>query len=70
MADPFQVWGRPPKGILAKLTHDQQNALRRYIEGVTKKCYRIAFDCGAQRGIDTVRDAANAVEAAQRAKRR
>ncbi len=69
MADPFHVWGTPPKGIMAKLTHAQHNALRRYVEGVTKKCYRIAFDCGARRGIAAVRDAATAVEAAQRKRR-
>ena len=69
MADPFNVWGKPPKGVMSKLTHDQHNALRRYVEGVTKKCYRIAFDCGAQHGIDAVRDAASAIEAAQRKRR-
>lgn len=70
MADPFDVWGKPPKGVLAKLTYDQHNAMRRYVEGVAKKCYRIAFDCGVTHGIDAVRDAAAAVEAVQRKKRR
>lgn len=70
MADPFDVWGKPPRGILAKLTHDQQNAMRRYVDSVTGKCYRIAFDCGVTHGIEAVRDAATAVEAAQRKRRR
>jgi len=44
-ADVFDVWGWPPPS-LQPLTLKQEKALRRYVDKVARKVYRIAYDCG------------------------
>ena len=46
-ADPFDVWGKPPQIILDQLGRRDHDRLRRYVERVAKRAYRIAYDCGA-----------------------
>lgn len=45
-ADPFDVWGKPPQIILDQLGRRDHDKLRRYVERIAKKVYRIAYDCG------------------------
>lgn len=45
-ADPFDVWGKPPKIVLDQLGKQDHDRLRRYIEKVAMNVYRIAYDCG------------------------
>ena len=44
-ADVFDVWGKPPP-LLRTLTKRQERALKRYVDKVARKVYRIAYDCG------------------------
>jgi len=44
-ADIFDVWGKPPP-LLRTLTERQERALKRYVEQVAQKVYRLAYDCG------------------------
>lgn len=46
MADIFDVWGKPPP-LLRTITKRQEQALKRYIDKVASKVYRLAYDCGA-----------------------
>lgn len=52
--DILTVWGKPPQALTDGLTKSQMAALRRYVEMVHTKCYRLAFDCGVDHGIATV----------------
>lgn len=47
-ADPFDVWGKPPQIIMDQLGRKDHDRLRRYVERVASKVYRIAYDCGVQ----------------------
>lgn len=49
-ADTFDVYGWPPGIVLKDLDGNSQRALRRYVENVTSKVYRIAFDAGYGQG--------------------
>lgn len=49
-ADIFSVWGKPPP-MLNRLPKEQSVALRRYVEEVTGKAYRIGYDNGAVGGL-------------------
>jgi hypothetical protein len=44
-ADVFDVYGKPP-AVLNGLSRAQTVALRRYVDGVARKVYRIAYDNG------------------------
>lgn len=52
-ADPFAVWGKPP-APLDKLPPKHLGALRRYVEGVTGKAYRVAYDNGLVEGLTKI----------------
>ena len=49
-AGTFDVFGWPPKTVLKDLDGNSQRSLRRYVERVTTKVYRIAFDAGYSQG--------------------
>lgn len=49
-ADPFDVWGSPPPP-LDKLPPKCLAALRRYVEDVAGRSYRIAYDNGLVEGL-------------------
>lgn len=49
-ADPFDVWGKPPI-FLDRLTKRELRQLRSYVETITGKCYRIAYDNGFTEGL-------------------
>lgn len=53
-ADPFDVWGKPPQIVLDQLGKQDHDRLRRYVERVTNKTYRIAYDCGLVNGLSTL----------------
>lgn len=53
-ADPFAVWGAPPKSVMRRMTPAQARLLRRYVEKVTGEAYRIAFDNGLTHGLARV----------------
>lgn len=55
-ADPFDVWGKPPQIVLDQLGRNDHDRLRRYIEKVATKVYRIAYDCGARAHGEDVRE--------------
>lgn len=54
MADPFDVWGAPPKLVLSGMSVAQQGALKRYVERVTGKAYRIGYDNGISHAFEHV----------------
>jgi hypothetical protein len=47
-ADPFKVWGPPPPSLMRGLTKKKARSLRRYIERIVSKVYRLAYDIGAE----------------------
>ena len=49
-ADIYDVWGKPP-ALLNGLTKAQTIALKHYIEDITSRVYRIAYDNGAVEGF-------------------
>jgi hypothetical protein len=49
-ADPFDVWGKPPQIILDQLGKQDRDRLRRYVQKMASKVYRIAYDCGTHCG--------------------
>lgn len=52
-ADPFDVWGKPPQIILDQLGRRDHDKLRRYVNRIASKVYRLAYDLGAaSRGDD------------------
>ena len=50
-ADPFKVWGSPPPSLMRGTTKRQQRALRRYVNKIANKVYRLAYDLGACREV-------------------
>ena len=58
-ADPFNVWGLPPQALSKGMTPRQLTILRRYVEVVASKSYRIAYDNGATHGLTTVAEVAH-----------
>lgn len=46
-ADPFEVWGKPPEIILDQLGKRDHDRLRRYVDRIASKVYRLAYDLGA-----------------------
>jgi len=46
LADPFDVWGKPPLIVLDQLGRKDHDRLRRYIIRVVGKVYKIAYECG------------------------
>lgn len=57
-ADPFDVWGAPPQALARGMTQRQMNLLRRYVEAVTRKSYRLGLDNGVSQGLSVVMSAA------------
>lgn len=57
-ADTFAVWGAPPKTLTKGLTAKQIIAMKRYVDDVTGRTYRIAFDNGVNHGLAIVTTAA------------
>lgn len=53
-AGTFDVWGPPPDTLTRKMTPQQINILRRYVDAVVHKCYRIAYDNGHVEGLTAV----------------
>lgn len=51
IADPFSVWGNPPKGMLHGMSDKQIAALKGYITKVTGDAYRLAHDIGYDNGF-------------------
>jgi hypothetical protein len=49
-ADTFAVWGRPPSSVAKVLGPNSEKALKRYVDDVVSRCYRIAYDCGYSEG--------------------
>ena len=45
-ADTFDVFGKPPDIVGNALRPRATNALKRYVDRVVKKVYRIAYDAG------------------------
>ncbi len=64
-ADPFDVWGAPPPP-LDKLPKKHLNALRRYVDDVTSRSYRLAYDNGLVEGLCKISMTAAAELKAQR----
>lgn len=48
-ADPFAVWGAPPEIVLCQLGKKDHDRLRRYVNRLAKKVYRLAYDLGSAR---------------------
>ena len=54
-ADIFDVWGKLPP-LLRTLTKRQERALKRYIDRVASKVYRLAYELGCASGRGGRRD--------------
>jgi hypothetical protein len=50
LADPFDVWGKPPQIVLDQLGRKDHHRLRRYITRVVGKVYKIAYEAGHSAG--------------------
>lgn len=50
-ADPFSVWGMPPKGMLHGMSDKQIAMLRSYVTKVTGDAYTLAHDLGFDNGF-------------------
>lgn len=50
-ADIFDVWGKPPEAVTNILGPKSEKSLKKYIDKIVVRCYRIAFDAGVKRGI-------------------
>lgn len=56
LADPFDVWGKPPQIVLDQLGRKDHNRLRRYITRVVGKVYKIAYECGERAAKHSTRE--------------
>jgi hypothetical protein len=65
-AKAMDVYGRPPKAILARLSKRHVGELDRYIGRVANQVYRIAFDCGACDMVSQVMLAMNDIRQGKR----
>lgn len=50
LADPFDVWGKPPQIVLDQLGKKDHDRLRRYITRVVGLVYPVAYEAGARAG--------------------
>lgn len=50
LADPFDVWGKPPQMVLDQLGRNDHNKIRRYITRVVGKVYKVAYEAGESSG--------------------
>ncbi len=50
-ADPFDVWGLPPRGMLHGMNEKQIAQLKSYVTKVTGDAYRLAYDLGEDNGF-------------------
>lgn len=53
-ADPFDVWGHPPKTLTRGMTKVQIATFKRYADQITRECYRLAYDNGLVDGLTKV----------------
>lgn len=59
LADPFEVWGKPPQIVLDQLGRKDHDRLRRYITRVIGKVYPIIYSAGERAGRRKARRSRN-----------
>lgn len=50
-ADPFSVWGQPPRGMLHGMSDKQIAQVRAYVTKVTGDAYNLAHNLGYDNGL-------------------